>query len=109
MPLEEHRDENGAGGEDAFFDALGIGGAQRLHAEVRTGQRGGFDTRVGTPRPFDPVVVAGSVLLLGVPALDDDFVAHLTRLETHGIGAARDRGFGAVRFSDPIHLCGGPS
>ena len=92
--------------EDAFHAALDLAGSRVLHAAVRAGQRGGFDTAKGQPRPFGPVVRAGSVLLLSVPAFDAETLARLAALERHGAGADRDRGFGAVRFSDPIHLKG---
>lgn len=95
-----------AAAEHAFHAALALPGSRLLHAEVRAGQRGGFDTAEGRPRPFVPVVRAGSVLLLSVPAFDAQTLERLETLERHGAGEDRDRGFGAVRFSDPIHLKG---
>jgi CRISPR-associated protein Csx10 len=97
--------ESGAA-EEAFHEALGLHGSRLLHGEVRAAQRGGFDTTAGQPRPFGPVVRAGSVLLLTIPAFDDPALDRLTSLERHGVGGDRDRGFGAVRFSDPVHLQG---
>jgi hypothetical protein len=94
------------GAEQTFHAALGLPDARLLHGEVRTAQRGGFDTTAHTPRPFMPVVQAGSVLLLTVPDFDPSTLARLDALERHGVGRARDRGFGAVRFSDPIHRKG---
>ena len=102
-------DGAGQGAENAFHAALGLAGSRLLHAEVRAGQRGGFDTAKGQPRPFVPVVRAGSVLLLSVPAFAAETVTRLDALERHGAGEDRDRGFGAVRFSDPIHRQGGSS
>ncbi len=99
-------DTEGASAEDTFHAALGLVGSRLLHAVVRSGQRGGFDTTHGRPRPFGPVVQAGSVLLLTVPEFDSATLDRLTALERHGAGEARDRGFGTVRFSDPIHLEG---
>jgi hypothetical protein len=46
------------------------------------------------------------VLLLSVPAFDAETLARLRALERQGAGPDRDRGFGAVRFSGPIHLKG---
>lgn len=92
--------------EDTFHAALDLRGSRLLHAAVRAGQRGGFDTAAACPRPFVPVVRAGSVLLLSVPAFDAETLDRLAALERHGVGEDRDRGFGAVRFSDPIHLQG---
>jgi hypothetical protein len=97
----------GRSAEAAFHAALGLPGAKLLHGEVRAGQRGGFDTAEGKPRRFEPVVRAGSVLLLAVPDFDAGTLERLAYLERHGAGAGRERGFGAVRFSDPIHRQGG--
>ncbi len=104
--LVPQRDATGTSAEDAFHAVLELPGSQLLHGEVRVGQRGGFDTTAGCPRPFIPVVQAGSVLLLAVSAFDEKTIRRLEALERHGAGGARERGFGSVRFSDPIHLQG---
>jgi CRISPR-associated protein Csx10 len=104
LPEKSARSESA---ETAFHAALGLAGSRLLHAEVRAAQRGGFDTTAGRPLSFEPVVAAGSVLLLTVPDFDAAILARLQALERHGAGRCRERGFGAVRFSDPIHLEGG--
>ena len=96
----------GASAEEALHSALGLRSSRLLHADVRAGQRGGFDTTKHHPRPFEPMVRAGSVLLLSVPQLDREVFERMEAIENHGAGEGRDRGFGAVRFSDPIHCKG---
>lgn len=86
-----------------FLEALDLS-AEILHAAVRTGQRGGFQTLEGRPKPFLPVVKAGSVLLLALPEPPDGaFFKKLENLERYGIGELREEGFGGVRLSDSIH------
>ncbi len=96
----------GGGGEDALLNALGLAGAKAVHAQVRTGLRGGFNALEGRPRPFRPVVRAGSVLLLELPCLSDEVLGILRNHEARGLGEARELGLGRVRFSDPIHRPG---
>ncbi|MFW6175307.1 MAG: RAMP superfamily CRISPR-associated protein, partial [Acidobacteriota bacterium] len=104
--LFPHEDDGKGSAEAAFHAALRLPESRLLHAEVRAGHRGGFDTTRHRPRPFRPVVRAGSVLLLAIPDLGESTVKHLERLERHGAGEARDRGFGALQFGDPIHRKG---
>ncbi len=95
------------GGEDAFERALSLPGAERLYGQVRTGQRGGFQTRARAPKAYQPVVLAGSVLLLAVDSpFEDALLDRLRTVETHGIGARREEGYGWVRFSDSTHQPG---
>ncbi len=96
--------------EQALLTALDLPGFEVLAAQVRSGHRGGYDTHAAaqssndTPKAFAPVVQAGASLLLrGRPGFPGDLRARLAVLESRGIGARREEGFGAVRFSDPVH------
>lgn len=103
VPVAEASDN----AEEAFLAGLGLAGAEIVYAQVRTGQRGGYDTRQGTFRDYAPVVRSGSVLLLRLAqTFDDALVEGLAALERRGIGARREEGFGWVRFSDDIHQPG---
>lgn len=94
-------------GEEAFAHALGLPGAEVLYGQVRTGQRGGFHTRARAPKAYEPVVLAGSVLLLAVDSpFEGELLERLRTAETHGIGTRREEGYGWVRFSDTTHQPG---
>lgn len=93
--------------EEALLAELGLEGARILFGQVRSGRKGGFDTLRGRLKPLTPVIRAGSVLLLHLPAPAGELpLATLARLERHGAGARRDEGFGWLRFSDDIHQPG---
>lgn len=101
------KEGGGQGAEQAFFDALGLGGAELVYGQVRTGLRGGFSSIEGGPKASSPIVSAGSVLLLRFTGpLDDALIETLARYESGGIGQRRDEGLGWIRFSDGLHLPG---
>jgi len=100
-------DENPPNGEDALIKALGIPGASLLFAQVRTGQRGGYDTLKDKLKAYTPVLRAGSCALIRIPAGTDGFDrASLAFKERQGIGERREEGFGWVRLSDERHKPG---
>lgn len=99
--------------EQALLAALELPGFELLAGQVRSGHRGGYDTRAAaqsqsdTPKAFVPVVQAGASLLLrGRGGWSDALREHLATLERRGIGTRREEGFGAVRFSDAVHHAG---
>lgn len=93
--------------EAAFLEALDLEGVEAVYSQIRTGQRGGWDAMKHRPKPLEPTLLAGSVLLLRTEHSLDDLEPTLARLEARGAGAAREEGFGRLRVSDPIHLAYG--
>lgn len=88
--------------ERAVVTALGLD-AKAVYSQVRTELRGGWDARRGGPKRYEPVVRAGSVLLLRVAGSLDVLREQLAEIEERGAGRVREEGYGWVRFSDPVH------
>jgi CRISPR-associated protein Csx10 len=95
--------ESDSSAEAALLAALDLDGAEMVYGQVRADQRGGWDARRRRPKPYHPVVRAGSVLLLATEEPLDSLLPRLAELERRGAGASREEGFGWVCFSDPIH------
>lgn len=90
--------------ERALLEDLGLTGeAEIVAADLRLGVRGGWDALAHKPRARQPALLAGSVALLRTPLLLADLETKLTPLERRGAGTSRERGFGWIRFSDPVH------
>ncbi len=90
--------------EAAWHQALELAGSEVVFAQVRTGQRGGWDARARRPRPIRPTIRAGSVLLLATDRKLSELLPRLQHLEQRGLGDLREEGCGQLRISDPIHL-----
>ena len=90
--------------EEAFLAALDLPGCGVVvHAEVRAGQRGGWNSLHGGPKALRAVVQAGSVLLVRTDLALEELLPAMRQLESRGAGRATEEGFGTVRVSDPIH------
>jgi CRISPR/Cas system CSM-associated protein Csm3 (group 7 of RAMP superfamily) len=92
------------GPETALLKDLQLAGTTVVAGQVRTGQRGGWDSRSNRQKVYRPILRAGSALLLRSPRPLAELEERLMELETHGAGAQREEGFGWLRASDPIHL-----
>jgi hypothetical protein len=89
--------------EDAFAAALDLEGVEVVQGQVRIGQRGGWDARRARPKTYQPIIRAGSVLLLRSSSPLQDLRPRLAELEVRGVGKLREEGLGWIRFSDPVH------
>lgn len=91
--------------EAAMVDALGpLAGVEVVYCQAKTGQRGGWDALGGRPKPLQPILAAGSTLLLRSRRALEELEPELDHLERRGAGRARAEGYGWLRVSDPIHL-----
>lgn len=89
--------------EEVLLAELGLEDVEIVHGQVRAGQRGGWDARRHRPKPYRPILRAGSTLLLATARPFTDLLPNFAELELRGAGDAREEGFGWLRCSDPIH------
>jgi CRISPR-associated protein Csx10 len=88
------------------FSEIGLSSANAQIYRAFTDQKvvGGWHMSAGLPRRTMLTTVAGSVYLIGVQGLSlQELATLLEPIETSGLGAERERGFGRILISSPFH------
>ena len=90
--------------EEALLTDLQLKDTEAVAGQVRTGQRGGWNSRTNRQKVYRPILRAGSALLLRTRRPLGELEETLRQLETHGAGVQSEEGLGWLRASDPLHL-----